>query len=325
VFSSYPGYVKGTTFDIYECSICDTTSISPLKSPKEIYDAIYSNTTGSKKVPGYDRYYEYAVRIKKSKDPMKFLAHNELAYVPIREYVKNKDRLDILDIGCGYGYLTYALSYLKHNATGIDISKSAIDFATENFGKNFLNADINSVSKKKFDLIVATELIEHLTNPEELVRKCSKLLKKDGRIIFTTPNKEYHTRKGVAWGGELPPVHTVILSSKSFQHIAEANNLNLEFFDFRKHSYSKESKAILFIDNRRRPVLPPTLLKDGSAISRKIKRTPLNIMNWAANKLLWIILVRIHPTRALFNKLHDTFIKKQPTLCAILWKKHNQQ
>ena len=46
--------------------------------------------------------------------------------------------------------------------------------------------------------------IEHVPNPNEFIANCKRLLKPDGKILITTPSKDYN-RKNSIWQNELPP------------------------------------------------------------------------------------------------------------------------
>ena len=97
-------------------------------------------------------------------------------------------------MGCGYGYLSYALHKSGFNVQAIDIAKDAINYARNNFGDYYFNMNINDYSKhtnEKFDLIIATEVIEHLEDPNDFLDTCISLLKQEGNILLTTPDKDY--------------------------------------------------------------------------------------------------------------------------------------
>jgi len=113
----------------------------------------------------------------------------------IDKYIKendiNKDALEILDVGCGSGLLiTLPLGQLGYNILGIDTDKISIDFANTNniFEKvKFENIPIENIIKK-YDIILACEILEHLERPIEFLRNLKSRLKDDGIIILTTPN-----------------------------------------------------------------------------------------------------------------------------------------
>ena len=113
----------------------------------------------------------------------------------ILDNVKKIESLDILDLGCGGGLTCEPLSRLNANVTGIDFIKENIKIAKEHALKSKLNieyihADLNSlIIKKKYDLILMLEIIEHLDNWEQHISKIKKNLKPNGTIIFSSINK----------------------------------------------------------------------------------------------------------------------------------------
>ncbi|NCN86431.1 class I SAM-dependent methyltransferase [archaeon] len=300
----FPGFIENNKFDIFECDKCNTSFIDPTKIDKKVYDIIYNN----KKSPGYDRYLNYLERIKKEKNPLKFLANQEPSYFPIYDFIKNiKKELDILEIGCGYGYTSYALSKFKHNITAIDLSKNAIELAKKHF-KNikFLNVDILKIKhQKKYDLIIATELIEHLEDVPSFIKKCSTLLKNKGYIILSTPNKDFWKNK--IWQTDLPPVHATWLSKKTFYTLAKNNNLRVKFTSFNQY-YGREIDKFLSIFIKTKN--PNSILKNNG--------DPIYI-NKKSSKILKEILL-FFPLRFLLKKIAN-LIKKEDQILGIILKK----
>ena len=107
------------------------------------------------------------------------------------------DKLECLDIGCGGGLLSERIARLGASVTGIDITQNSIDIAkmhASNSGLNinYINTDVSLFIKnnlKKFDLVVASEVVEHLDNRSLFFEETSKLLKNKGILILTTINK----------------------------------------------------------------------------------------------------------------------------------------
>ena len=108
--------------------------------------------------------------------------------------------LDILDLGCGGGLICEPLTRLGANVTGIDFVNKNIKIAKQhakiyNLKITYLNQDLLSIKlNKKFDLILMLEIIEHLNNWENVVDKVLKYLKPEGKIIFSTINRTFHSR-----------------------------------------------------------------------------------------------------------------------------------
>ena len=114
--------------------------------------------------------------------------------------IKNKHKilndLDILDLGCGGGIASEPLCRLGGNVTGIDESENLINIAklhSKRMGLkiNYKCMDIENLIKlkKKYDVIVALELLEHVNNVERFCELIIKLLKNDGIIILSTINR----------------------------------------------------------------------------------------------------------------------------------------
>jgi 2-polyprenyl-3-methyl-5-hydroxy-6-metoxy-1,4-benzoquinol methylase len=123
-----------------------------------------------------------------SKD-MKYVDNDKVRIKFILENIED-NHLDILDIGCWDG--AYACQYKKLTNTvyGIESSKTASDKA-ENKGiivEQGYFPDDRLFKNKKFDIIVAGEIIEHVFDTEEFLLKIKEKLKKNGKLIITTPN-----------------------------------------------------------------------------------------------------------------------------------------
>ena len=122
--------------------------------------------------------------------------------LPIRiEYILNKidynkiKNLEILDLGCGGGLTCEPLARLGASVTGIDFVKENIKIAKNhaiqsNLNISYIHNDLDSISiKKKYDLILILEVLEHLDNWALLIKKIKKNLKPRGKVVFSTINK----------------------------------------------------------------------------------------------------------------------------------------
>jgi 2-polyprenyl-3-methyl-5-hydroxy-6-metoxy-1,4-benzoquinol methylase len=122
----------------------------------------------------------------------------KLRWSIIENFLKIIDRkeIDILDLGCGRGWLTNLLSNYG-NVIGIEPIKPVVDYAKKIFPEiNFICGTTKDLLKKrkskKFDLIVCSEVIEHILDREKanFIDDIFKLLNADGFLIVTTPRKE---------------------------------------------------------------------------------------------------------------------------------------
>lgn len=104
----------------------------------------------------------------------------------LKKYLNNKKK--ILDYGCGVGINLDMLSKFGR-VFYYDKSKLAIKYVKKKYyNKNFfVNIKELNRYKKKFDLVLATDVVEHIKNDKKEILKISHLLKKDGYILITVP------------------------------------------------------------------------------------------------------------------------------------------
>jgi len=126
---------------------------------------------------------------------LKVSLRNDEILSQIHSHVKNKK---VLDVGCIEHRLEnknkdriWVHDFLRNTCkevTGIDIVKEdIIKLRKEGYNVYYSNAETFKLNKK-FEVIFAGELIEHLSNPGLFLNKCKDHLEKDGILIITTPN-----------------------------------------------------------------------------------------------------------------------------------------
>lgn len=143
---------------------------------------------------------------KNSKIQKKPIRRNNFTYRLIIEEVEKillglkRGHIKILDYGCGVGTLAFYLASIGNDVTGVDISPLSIELCNKSAREMNLdgkvgfsvNRDFWSKLKKvssKFDLIVCSEVIEHVRNDIGLLKKLSRILNNEGCILLTTPSK----------------------------------------------------------------------------------------------------------------------------------------
>lgn len=97
----------------------------------------------------------------------------------------------ILDVGCASGYLGGFLKKRGNWVEGWDLSKKSVLEAGEILDRALV-VDLQSLkwpsNRKKFDLIICSEVLEHLFDPEAVLDKLKSYLKPGGQMLLTTPN-----------------------------------------------------------------------------------------------------------------------------------------
>ena len=118
-------------------------------------------------------------------------------FEPILNSLKGRKELKILDLGCGNGSLANRLISLGYDVYGVDASVSGINIAKKTNPDRFFCYDLTSenippeIRAINFDVILSTEVIEHVYSPKSFIVLCKTILKdsKHKEIILTTP---YH-------------------------------------------------------------------------------------------------------------------------------------
>jgi 2-polyprenyl-3-methyl-5-hydroxy-6-metoxy-1,4-benzoquinol methylase len=128
---------------------------------------------------------------------------------------KQKDRILLLDIGCGEGITGELLRGKLGNrvsTVGLDISEGVLKQA-EQFYDEIYQIDVDSESLlglfngRKFDYIVCLEVIEHIMYPDRLLEEISQLLEQDGKLIASIPNFVFYRNRLTVLRGGFPRQH----------------------------------------------------------------------------------------------------------------------
>jgi 2-polyprenyl-3-methyl-5-hydroxy-6-metoxy-1,4-benzoquinol methylase len=125
--------------------------------------------------------------------PLRFMIMYEGQLKTIKSMVNSGQ--DILDVGAGDGLLAETLIKDAKTVTALDISLSRIKRCAERCKNgNFVVADAEDLPFKKenFNCIIASELIEHLIEPEKFLRSAFDVLKKGGALIISTPSALFY-------------------------------------------------------------------------------------------------------------------------------------
>jgi 2-polyprenyl-3-methyl-5-hydroxy-6-metoxy-1,4-benzoquinol methylase len=97
----------------------------------------------------------------------------------------------VLDVGCAGGYLGKKVKNLGNEVSGIDISDVSVKESKKVLDKAFvvdIQEEIFPFEANYFDIVILSEVIEHLFFPEIALEKIRMVLKENGKLIITTPN-----------------------------------------------------------------------------------------------------------------------------------------
>jgi SAM-dependent methyltransferase len=236
------GFVQDMLFECVTCQTCGTmqTGKGTDEDLAKTYDTIYRHANI---ISGYKRYEKYRDLSKSilTKWLFNIFYAEELyygAFLLVRDIEKERrQKLMILEIGCGLGYFTAKLRTLGHNVIGCDFSSDACERATLTYGGEYICSDVKQVlltHGNAFDVIVGLEVIEHVEDPVEFLRSIKSLLKPNGSIILSTPN----LRTNNIWNGTEPPIHLSYFSLDGVRTMGLRVGAEVTIIDFGKKDMS---------------------------------------------------------------------------------------
>ena len=176
---------------------------------------------------------------------IKYIKHYIIQNFRLSVSNKPLKKIDVLDIGCGGGLLSEPMCRLGANVVGIDASQKNIDIAKYHAKKyklkiNYICASPETLKiKKKFDVILNMEIVEHVENVNFFIKKSSELLKKNGLMFVATLNKTLKSYVFAIVGAEYIlqwlPIGThdwdKFIKPEDLIKISKINNLKLEKLD----------------------------------------------------------------------------------------------
>jgi 2-polyprenyl-6-hydroxyphenyl methylase/3-demethylubiquinone-9 3-methyltransferase len=189
---------------------------------------------------------------------IKYIKENIIKEFKLKNKSKALHGVNILDIGCGGGLLSEPMCRLGANVTAIDASNKNITIAKLHAKKN--NLKINYLCsapekikiKKKFDVILNMEIVEHVEDVSFFLKSCAKLLKKNGLMFIATINKTLKSYVFAIIGAEYVlgwlPIGTheweKFVKPEELEKILQSNNIKLKKLDGMNFNILKDEWSI---------------------------------------------------------------------------------
>jgi SAM-dependent methyltransferase len=149
----------------------------------------------------------------------------------------------VLDAGCGIGLYSLEIAKRGFKVTGIDFEQEKINTAKElsqssGIKAKFICKNLVKIKlKEKFDIILCSEVLEHIKNYQKVISNLTKLLEKDGKIIITVPkiskyskNIENYKRFGHVYPG---------FTEENLKETLIKNNLKILEIKFYSHPFTR--------------------------------------------------------------------------------------
>ena len=203
---------------------------------------------------------------------------------------KNNKELTVLEVGCGKGTLIkpIAKKNQKIKFTGLDIDQTVIKEANKEKIRNlnFVCEDILKFkTDDKYDIVITSEVLEHIEDPEKFLSKISSLTNESGFLIISTPN-----------GTNYPKVLFGLIFGKRAEKMKKS---------FAKKNNKPEWEDTGHISVQDADELKIKLKKAGFAVISQTRSQPLYGGKWVdsnlINRNLNILIHRVLPRKHFIN------------------------
>ncbi len=167
----------------------------------------------------------------------------EQVYVDCNEAVLRNipERSTILDVGCGPGFLGELLPTCT--VYGIDSSQTAINLAKKHIFRTYhcdITQDLPELPRHFFDVIVFADILEHVAQPDVIIKKFIPYLKKEGVMLVSLPNiANWTIRLKLLFGsfsytktGILDNTHLRFFTYKTACEFFHSNNFDILRIDY---------------------------------------------------------------------------------------------
>lgn len=115
-----------------------------------------------------------------------------------------------LDVGCGLGYFSVRASKFGARIYGIDIGNRLVGICRNRCPKGKFSVASGAklpFKDNSFDIVLCTEVIEHVNDQKGVINEIFRVLKKDGYLVITTPNKVFKPLYSILCNIGLRPYH----------------------------------------------------------------------------------------------------------------------
>lgn len=219
-------------FLIRKCLICQSVFIADIKIDQNYYDKYYgfgyhSDVKGLRFLNNIWTFINKFITKSKERN--------------IRRYFKGKkEKISILDVGCGNGAFLSSLDPKKFEKNGLDINSEGVEMSRRD-NINIYNKPIEAVDfgGKKFDCITLWQVIEHLEDPVLIFENIHRILEDDGVVIFQAPNNDC---LGLKYGKDYwfhmdSPRHLLIPNRKAIEYLCKKTGFEViktkyEFYEY---------------------------------------------------------------------------------------------
>jgi 2-polyprenyl-3-methyl-5-hydroxy-6-metoxy-1,4-benzoquinol methylase len=200
--------------DFYKCKNC--TLVFQFPQQKEKIEKFYQDEYYSAERP-LEQFSNYFI--------------NEKDKEVLRRIKRYKHCGSLLDIGAGYGVFVKNAKEKGFQASGIDPNMNSVTIAHQRFNIHLDCGFFDENYKKgtSFDVITLFHVIEHVLDPNQLIKNVKSKLNEGGLLVIETPNiRSFNAiRMKEKWPFVLPDEHLFCFSFKSLNNVLKTNGFRV--------------------------------------------------------------------------------------------------
>ncbi len=150
----------------------------------------------------------------------------------IKKFFSNTNQLNLLEIGCAFGFFLNTVKSNFNKVFGIDINLDGIDYAKNNFKLDARCSDLLDMDTKvvqNIDIFCMFDVIEHLVDPKKIISFIGNNTKKNSYLFITTGDINSLNAKinGKNWRLIHPPSHIHYFNKKTITLLLENNGFEV--------------------------------------------------------------------------------------------------
>lgn len=266
------------TFTLNSCASCHCLFLNPMPGEDEILGFYPKQYWWNAATPGFLKILESIYR--------RIALHGHVSFITAAGVQK-----DLLDVGCGSGTLLGLLKQRGFRVTGVDFSAEAAGVAAQENGVRVVVGSLAHAAfpDRSFDLVTLFHVMEHITNPRDVLGEVARILRPDGAAILQVPNIDSWQFKlfGAKWYGLDIPRHVIDYSKDSMLQLLNDSG----FVPRRIRHFNLRDNAPAFVSS-----LFPSL----DPISRSVRHRKHNIREstpvaWARHLTYLLFVLCAHP------------------------------
>jgi 2-polyprenyl-3-methyl-5-hydroxy-6-metoxy-1,4-benzoquinol methylase len=168
------------TFTLDSCTVCRCLFLNPMPGDEEIAGFYPAQYWWNRSGPGVLKKLEATYR--------RVALHGHVSF--ISRAAGARAHVDLLDVGCGSASLLGILKRRGFDVTGVDFSSEAAQVAKS---ENDVHVVVGSLEEaafpaRSFDVVTLFHVMEHVTNPRDVLREVERILKPGGSVVVQVPN-----------------------------------------------------------------------------------------------------------------------------------------